>query len=189
MDDLATEFGISKKTLYQFFFDKENLVDQVFDYYMNHPVFNLDKTEYGNAIDRIFALRSHVADVLKNFNNNLDFELRKLYPDLYKKWHDFKVRKIFNDALKNLEDGKKQGLFRKDLDSEFIAKLQVGRMLYTLNPETGIFVEQEVVSLEMFDKVMEYHMHAICTPKGLKYYNRQLEPKSGEKVNEQTRDQ
>lgn len=174
MDDVANEFGISKKTLYQYFTDKEDLVGQVIDYYLENPIFNLDEPGSGNAIDRLFALRSHVSRLLKHFNNNLEFELKKLYPLLYKKVYEFKRKRIYNDTLKNIQDGINDGVFRPDLDLEIIAKLQVGRMLYTLNPENDIFTEREIASIELFDKVIGYHMHAICTEKGIKYYKKQL---------------
>lgn len=173
MDDVAHEFGISKKTLYQNFSDKEDLVSQVIDYYLKNPVFNLNKKCSGNSIDRIFALRSHVTKILKHFNNNLELDLKKQYPHLYKKVHDFKRQRIFNDTVKNIKEGKREGLFKQELEPEFVAKLQVGRMLYTLNPDNEIFDESEVMSIELFDKVMDYHMSAICTSEGLKYYRKQ----------------
>lgn len=173
MDDVAREFGISKKTLYQYFADKEDLVNQVIDFYLANPVFELNKCDTGNSIDKIFALRDHVTKILKHFNNNLEFELKKQYPHLYKKVHDFKRQRIFNDTIKNIEKGIADGLFRKELEPEFIAKLQVGRMLFTLNPDNEIFDESEVMTIELFDKVLDYHMNAICTPKGIEYYRKQ----------------
>ena len=183
MDEVAREFGISKKTLYQYFKDKEDLVNQVIDYYMENPVFNLNQQNLGNAIDRIFALRTHVAQILKHFNNNLEFELKKLYPELYKRMHNFKRKKIYNDTLGNIQSGISDGLFRSDLDPDFIAKLQVGRMLLTLNPDNEIFKDSDVSSLALFDKVMDYHIHAICTEKGLKYYRKQLNKYQNEEQN------
>jgi len=180
MDDIALEFGISKKTLYQYFNDKEDLVAQVFDYYMNNPIFNFNQSGSGNSIDRLLAVKDHVTIILKNLNNNFEFELKKLYPSLYQKWHDFKVKKIYGDTFKNIESGKAEGLFRMELDSDLIARLQVGRMLLTLNSESGIFSEKEVVSIDLFDKVIDYHLHAICTPQGLDYYKQKKEQKNNQ---------
>jgi AcrR family transcriptional regulator len=101
MDVIADEFGISKKTLYQYFNDKEELVEQVFEYYMNNPIFDFTGSSSGNSIDRIFSVRDHVAQILKNFNNSFEFELKRIYPALYKRWHDFKVKKIYEDTFKN----------------------------------------------------------------------------------------
>jgi len=174
MDNVATQFGISKKTLYQFFSDKEDLISQVVDYFLDDPEMDLNKMSQGNAIDGIFKIREHVAFILQVYNNSIEEELRKTYPGLYKKVRDTKRRRIFTNTIDNLNQGIAQGLYRKDLETHFIAKLQVGRILYTLNPEYKIFEEYEVNTLAFFDSMMNYHMHAICTDKGLKYYMKQL---------------
>ncbi len=173
MDDVAQEFGISKKTLYQYFTDKAELVSQVVDYYLHNPVFDLQDAN-GNAIDQYFALREHINSILKYFNNNIEFDLKKQYPNLYKMVNQKKREKIFSSTIWSLEKGIKEGLFREDLDIELVANLQVGRMLFTLNPDYEIFSEGEVANIELFDKVIEYHMHAICTEKGIKYFKKQL---------------
>ncbi len=174
MDDVASEFGISKKTLYQYFKDKADLVSQVVNYYVENPVFDLNSSDGRNAIDNYFCLREHISKVLKYFNNSIEFDLKKFYPRLYQKVHRMKRQRIFDSTVLSINDGIKTGHFRKDLDPELIAKLQVGRLLYTLNPENEVFTETEVASIELFDKVMEYHMHAICTEKGIKYFKKQL---------------
>lgn len=174
MDDVASEFGVSKKTLYQYFSDKEDLVSQVIDYFLQNPALNLATHHQVNAIDSMFKIREHVAHIFKFYNNNIEFDLKKIYPKLYKKVHDAKRHRIFRNTVENIEQGILQGLYREDLNAEFIAKLQVGRMLFTLNPEYQIFEEHEANSLDIFDETMGYHMNAICTEKGLEYYKKQL---------------
>lgn len=183
MDDVAREFGISKKTLYQYFRDKKDLVEQVILYYQENPVFRLNEKNQGNAIDRIFALRTHLVKVIHYYNNNLERDLKKQFPDLYKIFHQFKRQHIYSETRINLENGIFEGLFRDDFDPDFVAKLSVGRMLLTLNPEHEIFSENELSSIELFDKVVDYHMHAICTEKGLEYYRKQLNTVQNEERN------
>ncbi len=174
MDMVAAEFGISKKTLYQFFKDKKDLIDQVINYYLDRSVLDQSMECPGNAIDRILNMRKHLSQLMKQFNNNLEFDLKKSYPGLYEKVHELKRKSIFEHTVKNISDGIESGLFRAELDTEFIAKLQVGRMLYTMNPDNEIFDISETTSPVYFDKVIDYHMHAICTEKGLEYYKKRL---------------
>lgn len=174
MDDVAGELGFSKKTLYLHFRDKADLISQVIDYYIQNPQFSINSIENGNAIDGYFAFRSHIIYVLKYFHNTIEFDLKKLYPKLYRKVHKMKREKIFSNTVENLNNGIQQGLYRNDLDVEVIAKLQVGRMLLTLNPENGVFTQREVTNIELFDKVIDYHLHAVCNENGLQYYKQQL---------------
>ncbi len=183
MDDVASELGISKKTLYQYFKDKKDLVTQTLNYFMENPPFQVDKLNQENAIERLFSQRRHFSTIFKHLNNNLEFDLKKQYPQLYKKVRNHKRERIFSDTLKNVSDGIKQGLYRKDLDGSFVSKIQVGRMLCSFNPDNEIFDETEVASLENFDKIMDYHFHAICTPKGIEEYKKQLNKVQNENQN------
>ena len=174
MDDVASEFGISKKTLYQYFEDKADLVQQVIDCYLKSPDFSFDSGIQGNAIDRYFALRSHIIQVMKYMHSNIEFDLKKLYPVLYRKVYKLKRERIFRNTVDNLNNGIKEGLYRADIDPEIVAKLQVGKMLYTLDPQNEIFTESELMNIEFFDHVMEYFMYSVCTEKGITYYKEQL---------------
>lgn len=175
MDDVARELGISKKTLYQYFKDKEDLVDQVVDsYFLNNPNFNLLEVEGMNAIDRIMNVRSHMIKMFKLVQNNLEYDLKKSYPKVYNKIIKFKREKIYEDNLSVMEQGKKEGLFREDVDSDFAARLMVGRFLLTFNPDNGIFTDEEVRDIQLFDQIIDYHFHGICTEKGLEYFKQQL---------------
>ena len=174
MDDVANEFGISKKTLYQYFEDKADLVQQVIDFYLKTLAFDLNNNNGENAIDRYFALRAHIIHLLKHMHNNIEFDLKKLYPRLYRKVYKVKRERIFSNTVENMKEGIMQGLYREDIDPELVAKLQVGKMLYTMDPQNEIFTESELMTIDTFDKIMEYFMYSVCTEKGIKYYKEQL---------------
>jgi AcrR family transcriptional regulator len=174
MDDVASEFGISKKTLYQYFDDKADLVKQVVDDYLQSSSFDLNSDVHGNAIDKYFALRNHIVKVMKYMHSSIEFDLKKLYPSLYQKVYKIKRQRIFSNTVENMKVGIKEGLYRDDIDPEMVAKLQVGKMLYTLDPQNEIFAESELMNIELFDNVMEYFMYSVCTEKGIKYYKEQL---------------
>jgi len=175
MDDVSRELGISKKTLYQYFRDKEELVAKVVDVlFLNNPCLHLSVEPGLNAIDRVLRIREHVHKMFKLLQNNIDFDMRKLYPKVYQKVIEFKRVKIYNDNYSVLEQGKTEGLFRPDLDSDVLARLAVGRFLLVLNPDNGIFTEEETHDIHLFDQLVDYHFHGICTEKGLQYYKQQL---------------
>lgn len=175
MDDVACELGISKKTLYQHFKDKEDLVDQVVDtYFLKNPNFRFTEKVGMNAIDRILNVRAHIIKMFKLVQNNLEFDLKKSYPKVYTKVINFKREKIYEDNFSVTEQGKAEGLFRKEVDSDFMARLAVGRFLFVLNPDNKIFTEEEVRDIHLFDQIIDYHFHGICTEKGLTYFKQQL---------------
>lgn len=184
MDSVAAEIGISKKTLYQYFTDKEDLVSQVIDFYLSYGLqLEINNPETGNAIDNMFCYRERIADLLKFYHNHIEEELKKTYPALHLKMHEIKRKRIFDDTIENLKMGIAQGLYRSDLEPSFVAKLSLGRMLYTMNPAYGIFEDYELNSLSFFDNILDYHMHAVCTPKGLEYFKKQINKAQNETKN------
>jgi len=175
MDDVASEFGISKKTLYQHFSDKEALVTDAIEFLIASQNFKFNNPVIGNAIDMTIDLRKRISPILKMYHHNMEAELKKTYPALHQRVHDFKRKRIFDNTMENLKLGISQGLYRSDIDPFFISKLLLGRILYTMNPEYKIFEEYEVHSTALYDNILDYHMHAICTPAGLEYYKKLLD--------------
>lgn len=174
MDDVAVELGVSKKTLYEYFKDKEELVEEAISYFMKNPIIDFDLWSELNAIDKFFRYREHGLKMLKLYNNNLDFDLKRLYPRINKMLQEYKKKKIYEQNYQMLEQGVQEGLFRAELDLDVISRLQVGRILLILNAHNGIFKDEEIRSENFFDTLMDYHLHAVCTEKGLKYYKQKL---------------
>ena len=175
MDDVASELSISKKTLYQYFKDKAELVEHVINHFlMDDSCFCTKEDLKLNAIDRYLWIRKNVLEMMKVVHNNLEYDLKKGYPSLYKKITDYKRIKIYDDNFAIIEQGKKEGLYRESIDSDLVARLAVGRILLIFNPDYGIFADNEIRNIELFDNMMNYHMHGICTETGLQYYKQQL---------------
>lgn len=175
MDEVAAELGISKKTLYQYFKDKAELVEAVVDaFLMKDEAFHCQEGNSLNAIDKILWIRKHISEMLKIVHNNLEYDLRRSYPDVYRKITNYKRKRIYQDNLAIMDQGKQEGLFREELDSDLMARIVVGRLLYAFNPDNEIFSEEEVRDMRLFDQVLDYHFHGVCTEKGLKYYKQQL---------------
>ncbi|WP_299581916.1 TetR/AcrR family transcriptional regulator [uncultured Sunxiuqinia sp.] len=175
MDDVAAELGMSKKTVYLYFKDKADLVGEVVtNFLMKDEAFHCEENKGLNAIDRVFWIREHINNMLDLVHNNMEYDLRKGYPKEYKKITEYKRKRIYQDNLSIMEQGKAEGLFREEVDNDFVARISVGRFLLVFNPDHEIFSEEEVRDIRLFDQVIDYHFHGICTEKGLKYYKQQL---------------
>ncbi len=172
MDNVASEFGISKKTLYQYFSDKEALVNAAIDHLIESQRFEFNDPSMGNAIDIVVSIREQIASLLKMYHHNIESELKATYPEIHRKVYAVKRKKIYENTYANLRQGIAEGLYRNDIDPAFIARLQMGRILYTMNPDYHIFEEFEVHSVSFYDSIIDYHLRAICTRKGLEYYHK-----------------
>jgi len=169
MDDVAREMGISKKTLYQEVKNKTELVGKVIDFEIEkrtEEFKELDKSKL-NAIEELFEVNRQINNVLEKHNPSMHYDLRKYYPDIYKRLHDSKQNRMLKSLIKNLEKGKKEGLYRKDIDNEIIARLQVAR---AENVTTSSCVSiRDYISKKFFSEIFIYHIRGISNSKGIKF--------------------
>jgi AcrR family transcriptional regulator len=165
MDDVSRELGISKKTLYQFVSDKTDLVSKVLDTEIERRAYDFDTMGIGNnAVEEMVLVNKHVHKMLKEYNPSTEYDLRKYYPDLYRKFRDGRRKKMYDWVLNNLKRGKEEGLYRQEINEEIIAKLYVHRNEVLMEDEQFNLVEY--TSQKFFVEVLIYHIRGIANEKG-----------------------
>jgi AcrR family transcriptional regulator len=137
MDDLANRLGISKKTIYQYFEDKNDLVNQVFNCILNEhscEVNNLLRQE-GNAIELFLNVVKAGTERLKEFNPIVFLELQKYHHESWMAWSAFKQDQIAREISTLIERGIEDGLFRSDLNVAVAINLHLAHMDLVTAPE------------------------------------------------------
>ena len=167
MDDVARELGISKKTLYQFITDKDDLVGKIIDYEIEvrqEQIFKCFNVGF-NAIEELFEISIFMNKMMREQNPATEHDLRKYYPQHYQKTLNTRREKMYSYLLLNLKKGKKEALYRDDLDDEVIAKLYLSRSENIHFNE--LFTVEEFTSLKLFIELISYHIRGIATEKGI----------------------
>jgi TetR/AcrR family transcriptional regulator, cholesterol catabolism regulator len=174
MDDVSRELGISKKTLYQYVKDKNELVEKVTSMEIEKYGCLFDELFGKNlsAIDELFEVYKMVKRMIKEHNPSQDYDLRKYYPDQYSRVLKIRRERMFNNVLNNIKKGKKEGLYRSELNEEIIAKIQLLRIETTF--DTEIFSVEELLSTKVFFEFFVYHIHGMANEKGLKVLEQKL---------------
>jgi AcrR family transcriptional regulator len=170
MDDVARQLGISKKTIYEFFNDKEDLVRQVLLFEHEHNCGFL-KTIEGrklNAVEELFEVYKMINGMLREYNPSMEYDIRKYYPNLFLKIREIRRKRMFESVYNNLNQGKKEGLYRKEIDSKIIAKLHVFRTEALF--DTDMFTQEELVSIKMFHEIFIYHLQGILSHEGRAFF-------------------
>ena len=174
MDDVAKELGISKKTLYNYFTDKTELVSSVVDNILNY---HTDKSDCIfcknlNAIEEVFEVNNFLTHMLKDYNHSMVYDLKKYYPDIFKRLHEKRREKMYTSVLGNLKKGKQEGFFRKEMNEEIIAKLHVSRIEGIF--DSNVFTVDEFTSPEFVFEIFNYHIRGIVNEKGLEMVNNKI---------------
>jgi len=171
MDDIAMKIGISKKTLYQYYSHKKDLVDQVLSWEMEHPRFSFQSKELEtlNAIDQYLEFFQFIKQVIGKSNRCLEYDLKKYFPDSWRKFKEQKQKNFQQDIKYNIEKGIKEGFYRQEINVEIVSKTLVLFYLTLPESEYKIFSEDEILGIQLHREITFYHLHGICTNKGITY--------------------
>jgi len=174
MDDLANEMGISKKTIYKYFSNKEELVEATTTFVHNHISETICQitTQGLNAISENFAIKIAFKNIFKKSKTSPMFQLKKYYPKTYKNLIDNEFE-MFKECIgSNLEKGINEGYYREDINKDIVLKFYF-ILVFGLH-------DNDIFNLENYDlneldiKSLEYHTRAIATAKGIKELEKEL---------------
>lgn len=166
MDDIAREFGISKKTLYQKYKNKEALLEDVLEYKLNDIITKMQELDLqvDNAIERMYCKDHYLDKAVKTNNSVLIKQLIKYYPAIFNS-HMINFADKFADVLiRNIQRGRLQGVYRTDFDETVFSKLF---LLLMMSCESSPILDQEKNDRdELQQEALKLYMNAITTEKG-----------------------
>ncbi len=174
MDDIARELGMSKKTLYKYFSNKASLVSastRAVHLEIEKMIEFVKSQEY-NAIEEEFAIKAIFKEMLKNAKESPMYQLKKYYPETYVELMEREECMFKECNGDNLQKGITQGLYRENLDIEKVMAFYF-ILIFAVHDE-GLMDNsvEELFAIEY--KVLEYHIRAIATEKGVKELEKQL---------------
>lgn len=168
MDDIANSLGMSKKTIYQFYADKDELVDAVVLHEIQHNEHccELDRQGSENAVHELFLAMDMVVEMFHSMNPSLLFDLQKYHPKAFQKFHTHKNEFLYNIIRENLVRGIKEDLFRDDINIDILARFRVELMLLPFNPEFQAKVKHNLAEIE--EELILHYLFGLVTMKGYK---------------------
>ena len=182
MDDLASKMGISKKTLYEHFPSKNDLVEAVLDYALDMSCKNVEAFVQGDGsvIENVYRNQKKVKEI---FNINSDrpiWELQKYYSKTYERMEIEFAKSDVRFIDKLLEKGWKEGLFREDINVNFYKTFysSVQRLRFVANT----FPEREFPFWDTIYTLIEYFFRILVNEKGMKELERVLQLKNNKLI-------
>jgi AcrR family transcriptional regulator len=167
MDDVASHLGVSKKTLYLYFKDKEDLIRRVIDLHCLNEDKSIEAIQAKNlpAIDEMFDIMYWVLSILSKVNPSVQFDLDKYHPEQSRKMKESRHRVVYGCMLSNMKKGQKEGMYRKDFHADVIAKIYITRMDVLFDP--AVFPFGEYPLTDLYKEVFQYHIRGIASAKGI----------------------
>jgi AcrR family transcriptional regulator len=174
MDEIAGQLGISKKTIYQFFTDKDEIVEGVVD---REILKNQDKCDLyfkasENAVHEIYLSLESMEEMLKAMNPLIMYDLEKHHMKAHKKFKDHISQFLYQVISENLERGIKDGLYRPELNIDIVSKYRIETAFMSFNQD--VFPHAKYPITEVGREIGILFLYSITTPKGVdlieKYY-------------------
>lgn len=170
MDDIARRSGISKKTLYLHFANKEEVVNETITWYKNDTTSEcaavLDSAI--NPVEAMVKMLAFFDEMFKQMNPMAMFELQRFYPEAYKNFREMLLGRDVAMIKDNIEEGIKAGYYREDIDAELLAKYKIETSIMILHPNQMVRDNHSILSVAM--EIGEHFMYGIMTHKGEELY-------------------
>lgn len=172
MDDVAKHLSISKKTIYQFFKDKDDLVATVAKSHMDETEKIVKEIAISAAdpIDEVLKISEHIKQSFQNLGSSVLYDIEKFHPKAWKLFLEHKEQCIHSCLVENLHKGIEKGLYRPDLDVEIISRLRMEEIQMGFNP--FLFPVQKFDLRKVQLQFIEHFLYGICTLKGHKLINK-----------------
>jgi len=168
MDDIANHLGMSKKTIYQYYADKDELVDAVIESEINHneKCCQVDQNRSENAVHELFLAMDMILEMFRTMNPSVLHDMQKYHPRAFTKFHKHKNDYLYNVIRENLVRGVKEDLYRDDMNINIVARFRVDSMLLVFDPEFQAKTKHNMVDIEQ--ELILLYTHGLVNTKGYK---------------------
>lgn len=172
MDDIARHLSVSKKTIYQYYKDKNEIVNLSLKLHMDMNKMEYDEifVDSSNAIEELANVSKCMRKGFTDMNPSLLYDLQKYHPKSWKLWMDFKNEYIKNQVQENLHKGIKEGYYRKEINPEVLARLRVEQVQLAF--DESVFPKSQFNFKELQLMFFDHFVHGIVTPKGKELYEK-----------------
>ena len=172
MDDIAQHLGISKKTIYQYFDDKNDLVKEVSSFIISDKLSAYHEASQcaSNSIEELVLIAKLIRKHFNEMNPALMFDVKKYHPDAWQLFVHHEKEVVYNAIVDNITRGQQEGFFREEVDPRVLAKLRFEQIHMSFDEE--IFPKDDFNLQDVHLQLFDFFVHGVLTPHGLEQYKK-----------------
>ncbi len=168
VDDICATLRISKKTFYQHFKKKEDLIEEIILHVQKEFVGRCMRQQKDkNSIDILIMNIREIKRAIEKESFLFWHDLKKYYPSLYSRYYDLQRDVVRTTFEQNIRRGIDEGFYRNDIDIEMLSYFHTIQMRHTF--ETMIEDQQLFPMKRVVDFFIDLMVHLIVNEKGLRY--------------------
>jgi AcrR family transcriptional regulator len=166
MENMAEELGMSKKTLYQYFADKDELVEEVVKRHTSQVRKECEQiaSEATDAIHEVFLIMQRVMEDFRNMNPMVLFDLQKFHPRGFQRFNEYKSEFLLQFIQCNIQRGIEEGNYRPDVHLEIISRYRLQSMMIPF--DIALYPPTQFNMAETSQHIAENFIYGLATLKG-----------------------
>lgn len=186
MDDIARELGISKKTIYQHFEDKNAIVYAGVEHHFecDREIAERMQAEAPDPIAEVVMTSEMMRQTMAGMNPTAIFDIKKYYPQAWDLFSKYKKDFILDIVKKNLIKGVEMGLYRANINVEVIARFRLEQVEMGLDPY--LFPLAQFNPLDTQLELLDHFLRGIITLEGLNLYENYLKKQLSSSISTKT---
>lgn len=167
MDEVANHCNISKKTIYQFFSDKDAIIHEVVKRHMSTDVCRVKQLqeEATSALDEIMRVSEYMKETIGNIHPSVLFDLKKYHPAAWEAFNQHKHSMMIETVSNNMARGVKEGVYRSNIDINILSRLRCLEVEALFHSD--LFPTHSFNPAALQVHFVDHFIRGICTPKGL----------------------
>lgn len=168
MDEIASQIGASKKTIYQYFSDKDELVDSIIAEMIGGAERTCDQNAESSrdAVHELFQAIDFIQEIFSDMNPAMMYDLERFHPQSYKRFLDYKNKYLYQVIRDNIKRGIAEELYRPDINIDILAKFRLEGMMMVFNPD--VFSPAKYNFGELHKVIIEHFLFGVASMKGYK---------------------
>lgn len=180
MEEIAKQLGISKKTIYQHFSEKEQILYQVIQQKTSRNQSEMEcmVIDTANPIEEILSVLNMMQKNADQVSPNLLMDIKRYYPQAFSLFHQYKEGQIMRSILENIQKGIAEKLYRADINPAILARLRVEQIELAFNHD--LFPSDQYSMQDVQAELMHHFVRGMLTEKGFEVYNQYV--KKGKEV-------
>ncbi|SFW87558.1 TetR/AcrR family transcriptional regulator [Chitinophaga sancti] len=166
MDDIAQKMGVSKKTLYAHFADKDELVTHA----ISRHLLTIDKdckenqTQAEDAIGELFLVMQMLDKQFRNMKPFVLLDLQRYHAAAYQAFLSYRDNSLQSTIRQNLERGIREGLYRSNLEVDILTRYRLATAMLCFQPDVfapGLYEMSKVQRI-----LLEHFLYGLVSSKG-----------------------
>lgn len=175
MDDLAKHLGMSKKTIYTHFRDKNELVNIVIESKLDIQKCLIKETAHKaeNAVHEVLFAVTNIQDLLSNMNPNLFYDLQKYHPKAWLDFKKFRDNVLYETIYDNIIRGMEEGFYRKNIKPAIITRMRL-EQIDLIFSNSSDYTNGKYGIAKVMVELTEHFLYGLCSLKGHELVNKYI---------------